>query len=151
MLDNSGDQSDGNSSSSHTLSLSTEALRLQHLHTAPNHGDETTPSSSARQSTHIKEKELDVEKGMSNGENVDASAASEKLEVKKQAQNTAATLNGKDQDPNLIGWDGMFSSSPDLAMQVNPTNHSSQVPTTLKTPRIGPKARNTSSPSSTPS
>lgn len=139
MLDNSGDQSDGNySSSSHTLS--TEPLRpQQHLHTAPNHG------------THIKEKESDVEKGMSNGENVDASAATEKLEVRKKAQNPATMLNEKDRDPNLIGWDGMVSSSPDLAMQVNPTEHSSQVLTTLRIPRIGPRARNTSLPSSTPS
>lgn len=128
MMDNSGDQSDGNSSSSHTLS--TEPLRLQQLHTAPNHGDQTTPSSSARQSTHIKEKQSDVEKGMSNGEILDASAATEKLEVKKEARNTAAMLNEKDQDPNLMGWDGMVSSSPDLTMQVNPTEHSSQVPTT---------------------
>lgn len=88
---------------------------------------------------------------MSNGANVDASAAAEKLEVEKKAQNPAAMLNGKAQDPNLIGWDGMLSSSPDLVMQVNQTEHSSQVPTTLKIPRIGPRARNTSSPSSTPS
>ena len=88
---------------------------------------------------------------MSNGGNLDASAATEKREVKQQAQNTPAMLNEKIQDPNLIGWDGIVSSSPDLAMQVNPTEHPSQVPTTLRIPRIGPKARNTSSPSSTPS
>ena len=88
---------------------------------------------------------------MSNGENVDASAATEKLEVRKKAQNPATMLNEKDRDPNLIGWDGMVSSSPDLAMQVNPTEHSSQVLTTLRIPRIGPRARNTSLPSSTPS
>ena len=150
MLYNSGDQSDGNSSSSHTLS--TEPLRhQQQLHTAPNHAHQPTPFSSASQSTHIKEKESDVEKAMSNGGNLDASAATEKLEVKQQAQNTPAMLNEKIQDPNLIGWDGIVSSSPDLAMQVNPTEHPSQVPTTLRIPRIGPKARNTSSPSSTPS
>lgn len=94
MLDNSGDQSDGNSSSSHTLS--TEPLRLQQqLNTAPNHG------------THSEEKELDAEKGMSNGENGDASAATEKLEARKPAQNPAAMPNEKDKDPNLVGWDGM--------------------------------------------
>lgn len=88
---------------------------------------------------------------MSNGENLDASAATEKLGVKKQAQNTPAMLNEKIQDPNLVGWDGIVSSSLDLAMQVNQTEHPSQVPTILRIPRIGPKARNTSSPSSTPS
>ena len=85
------------------------------------------------QSTDIIEKESDV------------------LEVKKGAEKTAAILNEKGQDPNLIGWDSIIPSSPDIAMQVNPTEHSSQVPTTLRIPRIGPKARNTSSPYFTPS
>ena len=147
MVDSPGDQSDENSS--HTLS--TEPVRLQQLHAAPGNGDQTTSSFSARQSIHIEEKELDVEKGMSNGEDVDKSAATEKIEVKKEAQNTAGMLNEKDKDSNVIGWEGMVASSPDLTVQVNPTEHSSQVPTTLKIPRIGPKARNTSSPSSTPS
>ncbi|KAL2045924.1 hypothetical protein ABVK25_011945 [Lepraria finkii] len=102
MVDNPGDQSDENSS--HTLS--TEPVRLQQLHATPGNGDQTTSSSSARQSTHIEEKELDVEKGMSNGEDVDKSAATEKIEVKKEAQNTAGMLNEKDKDSNLIGWEG---------------------------------------------
>ena len=131
MADDSGDHSDGNSSFAHKHS--TEPLRLRQLHAAPNHADQTTPPSSTRQSTDIIENDSDV------------------LEVRKGAEKTAAILNEKDQDPNLIGWDGIFSSSPGIAMQVNPTELSSQVPTILKIPRIGPKARNTSSRSSTPS
>ena len=146
MVDNPGDQTDENSS--HTLS--TEPVRLLQLHTAPGNGGQTTPSSSATQSTHIPDKQSDVEKGISNGDDVDNSAATVKVEGKKEeAQNTIVIPNEKDKDPNLIGWEGMAVSSPDV--QVNPTEQSSQVPTTLKIPRIGPKARNISSLSSTPS
>ena len=58
MADNSGDQSGENSSFAHKFSP--EPLWLQQLHAAPNHGDQTTNSSSARQSTDIIENELDV-------------------------------------------------------------------------------------------
>ena len=145
-MDHPRDQSDENSS--HTLL--TEPVRPQQLHTALGNGDQTTFSSSATQSTHIEDKGSDVEKGISNGEDVDNSAAAEKSKGKREeAQNTAVMPNEKEKDPNLIGWEGMVASSPNV--QVNLTEHSLQVPTTLKTPRIGPKARNTSSPSSTPS
>lgn len=144
-MDHPGHQSDENSS--HTLL--TEPVRLQQLHTALANGDQTT-SSSATQSTHIEDKESDVEKGISNGEDVDNSAAAEKIEgEKEEAQNTAVMPDEKEKDPNLIGWEGMVASSPDV--QVNPTEQLLQVPTTLKIPRIGPKARNISSLSSTPS
>ena len=142
-MDRPGDQSDENSS--HTLS--TEPVRLQQLHTALGNGNQTT-SSSATQSTHIEDKESDVEKGIHNGEDVDNSAAAENIEDKKEeVQNTIVMPNEKEKDPNLIGWEGMVASSPDG--QVNTTEHSLQAPMTLKTPRIGPKARNTSSLSST--
>ena len=114
-MDHPGHQSDEHSS--HTLL--TEPVRLQQLHTALANGDQTT-SSSATQSTHIEDKESDVEKGISNGEDVDNSAAAEKIEgEKEEAQNTAVMPDEKEKDPNLIGWEGMVASSPDV--QVNPT------------------------------
>jgi hypothetical protein len=133
-MDHSGDRNE--KTSSHTLL--TEPARLEQLHTAFDNGDQTT-SSSAKQSTHIDDKESDVEKSISNGEDVERSAA---------AQNTAVMPNEKEKDPNLIGWEGMVASSPDV--QMNPTHHSLQVLTTLKILRIGPRARNTESRSSTP-
>ena len=66
-------------------------------------------SSSARQSTDIVEGELDV------------------LEIRARTENTAAILKEKDQDPNRTGWDGIISSSTDIEMQINPTEHSSHV------------------------
>ena len=144
-MDHPGDQSDEN----FTNTLLTEPVRLQQLHTALGNGDQTT-SSSATQSTHIEDKESDVEKGIHNGEDVDNSAAAEKIEGKKEeTQNTAVMPVEKEKDPNLVGWEGMVASSPDG--QVNPTEHSLQAPTTLRIPRTGPKARNTLSLSSTPS
>jgi hypothetical protein len=144
-MDHPGDRNE--ETSSHTLL--TEPVRLEQLHTAFDNDDQTT-SSSAKQSTHIEDKESDVEKGISNGEDVDNSAAAENIESKKEeAQNTAVMPNEKEKDPNLVGWEGLVASSPDV--QINPTEHSLQVLTTLKILRIGPRARNTESLSSTPS
>ena len=110
-MDNPRDRND--ETSSHTLS--TEPIRLQQLHAAPCNGNRTT-SSLARYSTHIEEKESDVEKDLSNGD-VDESAATEKIEVKKEAQETAA-LNEKEKDPNLVGWEGMPASSLDSTVRI---------------------------------
>lgn len=74
-------------------------------------GDQTT-SSSAKESTHLEDQ--DSEKGISNGEDVNNSAAAE-----KKAQNTAVLPNEKEKDPNLVGWEGMIASS--LDVQMNPT------------------------------
>ena len=116
MVHDSGDQSGGVSSFVHKFSP--EPLRLQQLHVALNHGDQTTPSSSARQSTDIIENEVDV------------------LEVRKRTERTAAILNEKNQDSSLIGFNGIISPSPDTAMQVDPTEYSSQIPTTLRISEI---------------
>ncbi|RQM04528.1 hypothetical protein DH86_00004445 [Scytalidium sp. 3C] len=102
IMDHPGDRNE--ETSSHTLL--TEPVRLEHLHTAFDNGDQTT-SSSAKQSTHIEDKESDGEKGISNGEDVDYSAAAESIESKKEeTQNTAVMPNEKENDPNLVGWEG---------------------------------------------
>ena len=81
---NSADHSDENSSS-HTLS--TEPGKPQQLHTSPSDGNMT----SATQSTqHLNKKEVDMEKG--------------KEEPPKPAP---AMPNGKEKDPNVVGWEGM--------------------------------------------
>lgn len=145
MMDHSGDHSDENSSSQ---TLSTEPVRFRQLQN-PSDGDQTT-SSSASQSTHIKEKESDVEKGLSSGEDVDEPAATEKTKAKKENQKTAVMQEKKQQDPNLVGWEGMVSF-PSGQCRSTRSKNTSQVPTTLKIPRIGQKAKNTLSRSSTPS
>ncbi|KUJ09204.1 MFS general substrate transporter [Mollisia scopiformis] len=90
--------------SSHTLL--TEPARLEQRQTAFDNGDQMT-SSSAKQSTHIDDKESDMEKGIFNGEDLDISAAAESIESKKEeAQNTAVMPNEKEKDPNLVGWEG---------------------------------------------
>ena len=112
-MDHLGQQS--NENSSHTLL--TEPVRLQQLHDALGNAGQTTSTSSATQSTHIEDKEPDVEKGISNGDDMDDSAAGEKVEGKEEeAQNTAVMPNEKEKDPNLVGWEGMVASSPDVQL-----------------------------------
>jgi hypothetical protein len=144
-MDHAGDRNE--ETSSHALL--TEPVRIEQLHTAFDNGDQTT-CSSTKQSTHIEYNESEVEKGISNGEDMDNSAAAENIErKKKETQNTVVMPNGKEKDLNLVGWEGLVALSPNV--QIKQTEHSLQVLMTLKILRIGPRARNTSSPSSTPS
>lgn len=105
MMENRAHQGDENSSQP----FATKPAKPYQLHTASSDGEETMFSSSARPSTHLKDNESDVEKGMPNGDGIDKSAATEKTEVNKATQSPPVMTNEKDKDPNLVGWDGMLA------------------------------------------
>lgn len=97
----SRDRNDETSSHTHL----TDPVRLGQLHTTAFDNDDGSAPSSVEQSTHIDDKQEDVE----------GSAAAMNIGSKKEgAQNTAVMPGAQEKDANLVGWEGMVASSPDV-------------------------------------